>query len=776
MNIKQLLIALGLGLGLTLGLLWSVGGELQIARAAGTIRYVAITGSDSGDCSDHAHPCRTVQYAVDKAADGDEIRVAAGTYTGVQVRNAHTQTVHICRSLTLRGGYTTTNWNTSDPDAHLTTLDAQGLGRALVITGPVTVTVEGLWITNGYTADRGGGIYADLNDGRLTISHCTIVSNTALHEGGGIYAYSTGGLLTMRYSTVASNTAKWNGGGLYGNMSLRLEDNTFTNNSASGGGGLVARGPTLTMTHNLIRDNTVSADYPAYGGGAYVYDCVAWIAENTFQGNQAEDTGGGLAATWGDVTLSGNLFLNNKGGAHGGGGFYNGGIGSGHTYTITDNLFQGNTLDTENYARGGGVYIANGSGAWVLFEGNRLLDNVAATTQPDVYGGQGGGMYIWGPMRVANNLFQNNWGCSVERYGGYGGGLFIAGRSVVVEGNRFLSNVAARKAGDDYDTEALGGAVFVRPGSTVTMTNNFLANNSYSAEPWRFSKRYSGGGAISVRGNTSAQNVRLILNHNTFVSNQSAAIRNEGGSLLTMSHNIFANHDTDIRNVRVRAYETYVCPTTTMDYTLWWPAKDVDVWDEGDVCSVPATTHDFVGDPTFVGAGANDYHIGGNSAAIDKGPGVGVTTDIDGNPRPIGAGYDLGADEYANVDLSSSTKSASPQEASAGEAVTFTIVLRNTGSADSPTTLLHDPIPTATTYIPDSAMATSGTLNDAHGITWQGNVGTGQAVTITFRVTLTQEGIIENTAIVTDAYNSVQHLSAWVNRLRVYLPLVLHQK
>ena len=43
------------------------------------------------------------------------------------------------------------------------------------------------------------------------------------------------------------------------------------------------------------------------------------------------------------------------------------------------------------------------------------------------------------------------------------------------------------------------------------------------------------------------------------------------------------------------------------------------------------------------------YHLQAGSAAIDAGVDAGVTLDIDGQVRPWGAGYDIGADEYGSV-------------------------------------------------------------------------------------------------------------------------------
>jgi len=140
-------LALACSLALLLGLLLVMGAARtpEVALAQGpTIRYVAPapTGDDSGnDCITSTAPCATIQHAVDVADPGDEIRVATGIYTGVQARAGVTQVVYISKTVMVRGGYTTTDWSTSNPVSYPTTLDAQEQGRVLYITGDISPLV-----------------------------------------------------------------------------------------------------------------------------------------------------------------------------------------------------------------------------------------------------------------------------------------------------------------------------------------------------------------------------------------------------------------------------------------------------------------------------------------------------------------------------------------------------------------------------------------------------------------------------------------------------------
>ena len=80
--------------------------------------------------------------------------------------------------------------------------------------------------------------------------------------------------------------------------------------------------------------------------------------------------------------------------------------------------------------------------------------------------------------------------------------------------------------------------------------------------------------------------------------------------------------------------------------------NDVYNWDTN-YYQAPAGVHDIHQDPLFVDRLNGDYHLESNSPCINAGDdgsasGMGMPAeDIDLDSRPIGAKYDIGADEYA---------------------------------------------------------------------------------------------------------------------------------
>ncbi|MBN1667572.1 MAG: hypothetical protein JW862_10805 [Anaerolineales bacterium] len=418
---RHLSLALAVGLGLTLALLWLVG-YTQPASADSGILYVALDGDDAQDCASIADRCQTIQRAVDVAQSGDEIRVGAGVYTGVITRAGITQMVYISTTVTIQGGYTTTNWTTPNPTANLTTLNAEGQGRVIYITGDISPIVDGLRITAGNATGMGGGPWGEDAGGGVYISRATpIISNCMIHNN------------------TASTTANGSGGGLLLEGSrATLSGNTVVSNTASiashgHGGGLFLYGSSATLHNNTVQDNSASTAGWGYGGGLYLLTSDAELNNNTVVGNTAGTTnrgyGGGLYIWYSDATLSGNSV-------------------------------QGNTASATEQGYGGGLSLSNSN---ATLGGNTIVSNTA-TLNASI--GKGGGLWVWESdlFTLTNNLVADNHAHTA------GSGLWLSGTSINTSLGRLLHNTIA-------DNHGSGQGIFVSEYTTLAFTNTIIAGH-----------------------------------------------------------------------------------------------------------------------------------------------------------------------------------------------------------------------------------------------------------------------------------------------------------
>ncbi len=309
-------------------------------RAAGTIHYVAPGGTDSPNCSVKT-PCLTIQQAITNASNGDEIRVAAGTYTGTSLRAGSRQLIYLNKSVTLRGGFSPANWVEADPEANPTILDAGQNGRVIYVPAGVNAKVIGFTLQNGRD-DAGAGVY---NQGNLTLEQVIIRNNsvkTIAQNGAGVL--SNGGLV-LKNSHLYANQVYTNGGGaavyilggtfeLSGNKvynhvgqgsqsnspvridngSGLLEQNEIHHNTMEVAGGIAVVSGTVTLRNNLIYANVAQAAGATYdhGGGIYVVNGQVTLEHNTLAGNQAGERGGGVYISGGTVIINNTLLVNNS--------------------------------------------------------------------------------------------------------------------------------------------------------------------------------------------------------------------------------------------------------------------------------------------------------------------------------------------------------------------------------------------------------------------------------------------------------------------------------
>lgn len=270
------------------------------AVAAATIWYVATTGNDANSCSSPAQSCKTIQAAVDKAVNGDIVKVALGTYTGNSIY-AVVDIVH--KGLRLLGGWD----STFTAQIGLSMIDGEDVRKGMRVYSLEGVEINHFHISRGRTDGRGAGIQNEANS-VLTLTNSAITNNTVGQVattggdgGGGIFnfgsltisnsliannnsisnvpgsAITNGGILTLTNSTISNNFGSM---ALFqmGYLTMTINNSTITNNY----GGVVVWLGLVHIRNSIIADNRYDdciTNYQGYGG------MVISDGYNIFRGN-----------------------------------------------------------------------------------------------------------------------------------------------------------------------------------------------------------------------------------------------------------------------------------------------------------------------------------------------------------------------------------------------------------------------------------------------------------------------------------------------------------
>ncbi|RSK39311.1 T9SS type A sorting domain-containing protein [Mangrovimonas spongiae] len=238
-----------------------------------TTYYVDVSRPDNtGNGLSWATAKKDLQNALDLTVDGDEVRVASGTYhpnsaPGTTLTNPTEFYFWMNTNINLKGSYdpSTDTQDFSNPSilsgdlgttntVHVlvtTNLNNTALVEGFNITGGAAVHNSGSVTIGGHTLQyrEGGGMYNASSSPNLV--NVTFYNNSALYYGGGIYnASSSPNLVNVAFYNNSSSS--WGGGMFNASSSPNLVNVTFVNNSANYGGGMYNNNSSNASLFNTV--------------------------------------------------------------------------------------------------------------------------------------------------------------------------------------------------------------------------------------------------------------------------------------------------------------------------------------------------------------------------------------------------------------------------------------------------------------------------------------------------------------------------------------------
>ena len=403
--------------------------------------------------------------------------------------------------------------------------NSPGNGGGLHITGPGNSFINGGTVSDNIATAEGGGLWN--GSGMMMVKKTMISENSALGtaaDQGGAGIFNAGGTLVVDSAMIVDNevdSASASGGGILSDLgNLFVSNTTFTGNVAIRAGGAIEfnseAGDSLAVIDCII-DNNEAGDAPGNGGGIHITGAGnSLVSGGMVSNNVASLEGGGLWNGSGTMKVMGTSITGNTASGdaanEGGGGIFN----AGGILIVDDVTISMNSVDGEKGSGGGilsdlgDLYIINTkisnnesirAGGAIEFnseEGDTLaiVNSVIDSNETSASPGNGGGLHITGAGNslISESEINDNIAASE------GGGLWNGSGTMIVSNCEVLNNVASGDAADNG-----GGGIF-NAGGTLLVDDSEISSNIADGASG------SGGGILNDKGTLSVSNSEFMMN------------------------------------------------------------------------------------------------------------------------------------------------------------------------------------------------------------------------------------------------------------------------